>query len=318
MIIVTGAAGFIGSNIIRALNKRGYKDVIAVDDLTDGSKFVNLVDCDIADYLDMTEFRTLVVRGTLEPPEIIFHNGACSSTTETNGKMMLDNNFTVCKELSHYCKTRQIRFIYASSAAVYGGSCNFTEDSQAEFPQNVYGYSKLLFDRYVTAHNDKECVQVVGLRYFNVYGPREQHKGPMASVMFQFQQQVQRGENIELFGEYDGWAAGMQSRDFVHVDDVVSVNLWFWEHPELSGIFNVGTGRTVTFLDVATLVADYYGRRGLIYFKQFPEGLKGHYQSYTCANISKLRQVGYDHQFKTVAEGVREYLTWLSRKNNSS
>lgn len=318
MIIVTGGAGFIGSNIVKALNERGHKDIIVVDDLTDGAKFVNLVDCDIADYLDAVEFRSLIVNDKLKPlPEAILHNSGCSSTIERNGKYMLDVNFTMSKELLNFCQKHKIPMIYASSAAVYGANRVFSEDQNAEMPLNVYGYSKLLFDRYVAHHHSSPNVQIVGLRYFDVYGPREQHKGKMASLAFQLHQQIQKRGRIQLFGEYDGYAAGRQSRDFIHVDDVVKANLWFLDHPELSGIYNVGTGRTETFLDVAAAVVDYYGTKDQIHFVPFPESLKGSYQSYTCADTSKLREAGFTHKFKPVSEGVREYMDWLNRSGCS-
>lgn len=312
MIIVTGGAGFIGSNIVKALNERQHRDIVVVDDLSDGTKFVNLVDCEIMDYLDIDEFLKAIIVDTLSTPDIIFHNGACSSTTEQNGKYMLQNNFTMSKELLHFCNRRKVPLIYASSAAVYGDSGNFAEDSQSESPLNIYGYSKLLFDRYVRAHANEYSTQVVGLRYFNVYGPREQHKKNMASVAYHHHMQVQRGENPRLFGEYDGCEAGLQKRDFIHVDDIVEANLWFFQHPEVSGTFNVGTGRAEPFIEIAAAVISFYGK-GKIEFVEFPELLKGSYQSYTCADISKLRDAGFDHEFKTVAQGVRAYMEWLNR-----
>ena len=313
MIVVTGGAGFIGSNLVKALNERGRQDVMVVDDLSDGTKFVNLADCTLGDYLDKDDFRRRVeaeLRG--EPaqlPEIeaIFHEGACSDTTEWDGRFMLDNNFEYSKVLLHFCQKRGIPFLYASSAATYGGSEVFVEAPEHEKPLNVYGYSKLLFDQYVRARWDEFESQVVGFRYFNVYGPREQHKGKMASVAYHHHTQIRGGDSVKLFGAWEGYEAGMQSRDFVYVGDVVSVNLWFLDNPQVSGIFNLGSGRAEPFKAIGEAVIDYYGR-GTIEYIDFPEELKGRYQSYTRADIGSLRRAGYDREFRTVAEGVGEYL----------
>ncbi len=316
MIVVTGGAGFIGSNLVKALNERGRTDVLVVDDLLDGTKFVNLADCTLGDYLDKDDFRErveAVLRGEpsrLPPIEAIFHEGACSDTTEWDGRFMLDNNFEYSKVLLHFCQLQGIPFLYASSAATYGGSQVFREEPEHEKPLNVYGYSKLLFDQYVREHWSELTSQVVGFRYFNVYGPREQHKGKMASVAFHHHTQISAGQDLKLFGAWDGYEAGMQSRDFVYVGDVVNVNLWFLDHPEKSGIFNLGSGRAEPFKAIGEAVIDFH-RQGRIEYIDFPEELKGRYQSYTRADISRLRQAGYDREFRTVAEGVGEYLRWL-------
>ncbi|SHE71814.1 ADP-glyceromanno-heptose 6-epimerase precursor [Modicisalibacter ilicicola DSM 19980] len=323
MIVVTGGAGFIGANLVKALNARGHQDVLVVDDLTDGTKFVNLADCSLGDYLDKHEFLRRVqaeLRGDasrlLPPIEAIFHEGACSDTTEWDGKFMLENNFEYSKVLFHFCQRRGIPFLYASSAATYGGSDVFVEAPEHEKPLNVYGYSKLLFDQYVRQHWHNLTSQVVGFRYFNVYGPREQHKGKMASVAYHHHTQVSQGQNPRLFGAWDGYDAGMQSRDFVYVGDAVAVNLWFLDHPERSGIFNLGTGRAEPFKTIAETVIGYHaetrGVQSRIEYIDFPDELKGRYQSYTRADISRLRDAGYDAEFKTVAEGVRAYLEWLN------
>jgi len=317
MIVVTGGAGFIGSNLVKALNARGHDDVLVVDDLSDGTKFMNLADCTLGDYLDKEDFIARVraaLNGEtshLPPIEAIFHEGACSDTTEWDGRFMLENNFEYSKVLLHFCQRQHIPFLYASSAATYGGSEVFFEAPEYEKPLNVYGYSKLLFDQYVRARHDDLTSQVVGFRYFNVYGPREQHKGKMASVAYHHHTQISAGGNVKLFGAWDGYEAGMQSRDFIYVGDVVDVNLWFLDHPESSGIFNLGTGRAEPFKAIGETVVDYYGRGGIEYIP-FPEELKGRYQSYTQADISRLREAGYDREFRTVAQGVREYLEWLN------
>ena len=326
MIVVTGGAGFIGANLVKALNARGHQDVMVVDDLSDGTKFVNLADCTLGDYLDKDDFLARVkaelcgeIRGEiggLPPIEEIFHEGACSDTTEWDGRFMLENNFEYSKVLLEYCQAKRIPFLYASSAATYGGSEVFVEDPAHEKPLNVYGYSKLLFDQYVRARWDDFDSQVVGFRYFNVYGPREQHKGKMASVAYHHHTQVQRGENPKLFGAWDGFDAGMQSRDFVYVGDVVDVNLWFLDNPEVSGIFNLGTGRAEPFKAIAETAIDFYSRnkgvKSEIEYIDFPDELKGRYQSYTRADIGRLRDAGYTAEFKTVSEGVSAYLEWLN------
>ena len=326
MIVVTGGAGFIGANLVKALNARGHQDVMVVDDLSDGTKFVNLADCTLGDYLDKDDFLARVkaelcgeIRGEiggLPPIEAIFHEGACSDTTEWDGRFMLENNFEYSKVLLEYCQAKRIPFLYASSAATYGGSEVFVEDPAHEKPLNVYGYSKLLFDQYVRARWDDFDSQVVGFRYFNVYGPREQHKGKMASVAYHHHTQVQRGENPKLFGAWDGFDAGMQSRDFVYVGDVVDVNLWFLDNPEISGIFNLGTGRAEPFKAIAETAIDFYSRnqgvKSEIEYIDFPDELKGRYQSYTRADIGRLRDAGYTAEFKTVSEGVSAYLEWLN------
>lgn len=312
MIIVTGGAGFIGSNIVKGLNGRGRTDILVVDDLTQGKKFKNLVDCDYVEYLDKADFLELVQDGGLEEENIeaIFHEGACSDTMEWDGKFMMKNNFEYTKALLLFAQSEEIPFIYASSAAVYGGGSVFSEDRQYEKPLNVYGYSKFQFDQYVR-HFEKEFTsQVVGLRYFNVYGPRESHKGNMASVAFHHANQIRETGVVKLFGEYDGYGPGEQSRDFVYVEDIVKINLFFLDHPDISGIFNAGTGRSQPFNDIAKSVIKWYGR-GEIEYIPFPDSLKGHYQSFTQADISRLKMAGYNEPFKTVEEGVALYLDWL-------
>lgn len=309
MIIVTGGAGFIGSNIVKALNDIGYRDILVVDNLKDGTKFANLVDLDISDYMDKEDFLSHILAGDdLGDIDAIFHEGACSSTTEWDGKYMMDNNYQYSKDILHYCLERNIPFLYASSAATYGGRTdNFIEDRQFEQPLNVYGYSKFLFDQYVRQILPQAESLVCGFRYFNVYGPRENHKGSMASVAYHLNDQISRGENPKLFSGSENFR-----RDFIYVGDVAEMNLWFWKNGK-SGIFNCGTGRAESFQAVADAVMAYHNKTELDYIP-FPEKLKGRYQAYTQADLTKVKTAGYNKPFKTVAEGVTEYMAWLNKK----
>lgn len=313
MIVVTGGAGFIGSNIVHGLNKLDRNDVLVVDNLTKGEKFRNLVDCNILDYQDKREFLAKIKKDEhfAEKIEVIFHQGACSDTTEWDGTYMLQNNYDYSKALFHYCLNGDIPFLYASSAAVYGGSEKFAEQPENEKPLNVYGYSKLLFDQYVRRFLPSPKRQVVGLRYFNVYGPHEQHKGKMASVIWHFRQQALQDGKIKLFAGCDGYGDGEQLRDFVFVDDIVNLNLWFWQNRGESGIYNVGTGKARTFNDVADAVLACCGYSKKEYIP-FPEQLKGCYQSYTQADLTKLREIGCDIKFYDIEAGIKTYLDSLT------
>lgn len=313
MIIVTGGAGFIGSNLVKGLNDKGHRDILVVDDLSDGHKFVNLLDCDISDYLDIDDFlERILMNESFGQLDAVFHQGACSTTTEWDGRYMMENNYEYSKALLHYCAGQQIPFLYASSAAVYGGSSVFKAERQYEKPLNVYGYSKFLFDQYVRARFSEIKSQVAGLRYFNVYGPREQHKGSMASVAYHFNRQLHENARIRLFEGSGGYGNGEQRRDFVYVGDIVALNLWLLENMHISGIFNAGTGRSQTFNEVAQAVMKYYGK-GNIEYIPFPEGLQTAYQSFTEADMSVLLETGYNRPWKTVQEGVVEYLDILNR-----
>ena len=325
MIVVTGGAGFIGSNLVRGLNRRGHTDILVVDDLTEGDKFVNLVKGQISDYMHKDEFRKRIALGQLGKVEAVLHQGACSDTTERNGQYMLDNNYRVTLELFQYCQANKIPMLYASSAAVYGAGPVYAEDIQYESPLNVYGFSKFLFDQVLRRHLGSLTAPVVGLRYFNVYGPQERHKGRMASVAFHNMNQFKTEGHVRLFGGWDGYGDGGQSRDFIYVDDVVDVNLFFLDHPEKSGVFNCGTGRAQPFNDVARTVVNTMRAhggmpelpledlvaQGLLRYIPFPDDLKGRYQSHTEADLTQLRAAGYDKPFNDVQSGVSAYVKAL-------
>jgi ADP-L-glycero-D-manno-heptose 6-epimerase len=326
--IVTGACGFIGANIVKALNERGVTEVIAVDNLKKADKFRNLVDCEIADYLDKEEFLDLVEAGQFDGTiDAIFHEGACSDTMETDGRYMMANNYRYSSSLLDFCLDQEVPYLYASSASVYGGGRVFQEAREHEGPLNVYGYSKFLFDQVVRRHMADASSQVVGFRYFNVYGPREQHKGRMASVAFHHFNQYRETGKVKLFEGCDGYGNGEQSRDFVYVDDVVKVNMFFLDNPGTSGIYNLGTGRAQPFNDVAVATVNACRAlenqpalslrdmvaQGIVEYIDFPEALKGKYQSFTQADVGKLRAAGYRDDFATVEQGVTKYVRHLAK-----
>jgi ADP-L-glycero-D-manno-heptose 6-epimerase len=317
MIIVTGGAGFIGSNIVHGLNARGIRDILVVDDLTDGRKCVNLADADIRDYADKDDFLRRVQAGEdFGPVEAVFHQGACSSTTEWDGRFVMAVNYEYTKTLLAWCTARKVPFFYASSASVYGMGPTFREAREFERPLNMYAYSKFLFDCHLRPQLPKLGSQVAGLRYFNVYGPREQHKGSMASVAWHFHNQLTESGRLRLFEGCDGYGPGEQQRDFIHVDDVVAVNLWLFDNPQVSGIFNVGTGRAQSFNEVARAAINWHkGGGGGIDYIPFPEHLKGRYQSFTEADVGALRNAGYEHPFMPVEVGVPRYMEWLARRD---
>lgn len=330
-IVVTGAAGFIGSNLIKALNAQGETHIVAVDDLTQGDKFRNLAKLQIADYVDYKDFYSQFDAGRFGKVEAVFHEGACSDTMETNGQYMMATNYGLSCQLYQACQKQGTRLLYASSAAVYGGSESFSEKPEFEQPLNVYGYSKLLFDQYLRRELGQKFqnsqTQVAGFRYFNVYGPQEQHKGRMASVAFHQFHQFQQTGKVKLFADYGGYAAGEQMRDFIFVDDLVAVKLWFYENPGKSGLFNLGTGRAQPFNDVAVALVNamrrHHGQaslnlasqvaQGLIEYVPFPDALRGKYQCFTQADLGLLRTVGCSHVFSDVATGVSSYLDALMR-----
>jgi ADP-L-glycero-D-manno-heptose 6-epimerase len=324
-VAVTGAAGMIGSQLVRGLNAIGIDDVIAVDDLTEGAKYRNLLGAHLSDYFDKTEFYTRFEQGQLGHLDAVLHQGACSDTMEHNGRYMLENNYRCSKNLLAACQAQNTRLLYASSAATYGASNTFREEPAFEQPLNVYGYSKLLFDHIVRRILPNASAQIVGFRYFNVYGPHEAHKARMASVAFHHMHQWKKEGKVKLFGHYQNYAPGTQMRDFIHVDDVVAVNLWFLQNPQHSGIFNLGTGQAQPFNDVATAVINsarqLHGEQplslpemvqhSLIEYIDFPASLVGKYQCHTQADLTQLRATGCPQSFMDVATGVQRYVQWL-------
>ena len=327
--VVTGAAGFIGSNLVRALNERGETDIIAVDNLTRADKFLNLADCEIADFIDKHDFLAQLTAGEFEGAlEAVLHQGACSDTMETDGRYLMANNYRYSVSLLDFCLDQEVPFLYASSASVYGGGSVFREAREFEAPLNAYGYSKFLFDQVVRRRLPDLSSPVVGFRYFNVYGPREQHKGRMASVAFHFCNQFRAEGRVKLFEGCDGYADGEQRRDFVFIDDVVKVNFHFLDQGSVSGIFNLGTGRAQPFNDVAvaTVNACRQARgevplslaqmrdKGVIEYIPFPDALKGKYQSYTEADLNALRGAGYEAPFHDVNSGVALYVEHLLQR----
>lgn len=331
MIVVTGAAGFIGANLVKGLNAQGYTDILAVDDLTQGDKFRNLADCEITDYLDKDEFLARIRANDLRRAvKAVFHQGACSDTTASDGRYVMETNYAYSCALQEFCAAELTPLIYASSAATYGANEEFREVPACEGPLNVYGYSKLLFDQRVR-RLPPGGLQVVGLRYFNVYGDREQHKGRMASVAYHFYNQYRAEGHVRLFEGSAGYGNGEQRRDFVSVEDVVKVNLYFLHNPVKSGIFNCGTGVAQSFNDVAVAtvnacraaagdaalsLADMQ-RQGVIRYIPFPGDLKGKYQSYTQADLTALRAAGYAAPMLTVEQGVAHYCQQLLAKSTS-
>jgi ADP-L-glycero-D-manno-heptose 6-epimerase len=315
MIIVTGGAGFIGSNLVQGLNARGVTDILVVDDLTDGRKCLNLSDAHIHDYIDKEDFLQRVQAGQdFGNVEAVFHQGACSATNEWDGKLLMRMNYDYTKVLLNWTSVKRVPFYYASSASVYGVGKVFKEERGNEYPLNAYAFSKFLFDEYLRSQFHAIRSPVVGLRYFNVYGPREQHKGSMASVAFQMHKQLKVRDVVQLFEGNDGYDPGCQERDFIHVDDVVAVNLWLLDNTQVRGIYNCGTGRAQSFNDVASSVIAHY-QRGRIEYIAFPETLKGCYQSYTQADMGALRKAGYSAPFLSVEEGVARYMNWLTELN---
>ncbi|HEX9397426.1 MAG TPA: ADP-glyceromanno-heptose 6-epimerase [Burkholderiales bacterium] len=326
LVVVTGAAGFIGSRLVAALNRRGMKEILAVDDLSRGDNARNLYALEIEDYMDKGEFLARLSSGNLDGAvEAVLHQGACTDTMETNGHTMLETNYAYSKALLEWCQDEELPLIYASSASVYGAGRKFAEVRENEAPLNVYAYSKFLFDQVVRRRLGERSAQIAGLRYFNVYGPNEAHKKRtrMHSIALQAYEQFKASGAVQLFVGSDGFGDGEQRRDFVHVDDAVAVNLWLLDRRDVSGIFNCGSGRAQTFNEVAAAVINTVNGtqlpvgaladKGLIRYVPFPPQLVGKYQSYTQADLTRLRSTGCDTAFRAVDEGVAAYVKELLR-----
>lgn len=313
-IIVTGGAGFIGSNLIKLLNEKGISEILVVDDLTDGTKITNLSSIDFLDYVDKDDFKPDKYHNV----DCIFHLGACSATTEWNGKYLMENNYQYSKKLLHHSSDNGINFIYASSASVYGlGTGGYKEKQECELPINAYAFSKFQFDRYVRSQMHRLKNTTVGLRYFNVYGPGEGSKGDMASVIYKFYEQAVQSGIITLFGEGEGVSAGEHKRDFVYVEDCAKINYWMYENCSQSGIYNVGTGETTSFNKIAEIIKEwFFANKNMsldIQYMAFPESLKGRYQSFTCADLTQLKSQFDQVKFTNIQDGIHSYLEFLDR-----
>jgi ADP-L-glycero-D-manno-heptose 6-epimerase len=311
MFIVTGGAGFVGSNLVRELNRRGHTDILVVDNLARAEKARNLADLTLSDYMDKREFRARLEAGTLDlRPEAVFHNGACSDTMESDGRYMMENNYGDSRALLHWCLARKAPLVYASSAATYGASTDFEPVPRNEGPLNVYGYSKLAFDQHVRSLLPAIQSPVMGLRYFNVFGPREHHKGRMMSVLHQLLRQLKETGACRLFRGTDGFGDGEQKRDFVFVGDIVAINLHFGGSGMVKGIVNAGTGEARSFNDIAKTLIAHLGQ-GRVEYIPFPDELRGKYQSFTQADVRSLRAAGYAAPFTRMEDGIAATLAEL-------
>ena len=322
MLIVTGGAGFIGSNLVHELNAHGISDILVVDNLANAAKHINLAGARFADYMDKREFRRAFNDNALAAGRIdaILHQGACSNTLEDDGAYMMDNNFQYTRELLDFAVGQGVPLVYASTAAVYGlsGPGRFSPTAENERPLNVYGFSKLVFDNYLRRKLVQEAVPttVVGLRYFNVYGPREQHKGRMASVIHHFTRQIRETGKVRLFAGTGGFGDGEQRRDFVYVRDLARMNMFFAQigpyAPQhgapaatYQGVVNAGSGTARTFNDVARALMMVHGEAAIEYIP-FPPDLEGRYQHFTEADLGSLRELGCDMQMTALEDGIAE------------
>jgi len=316
MIVVTGGAGFIGANFVRALNKNNIKDIIIVDNLESNIlKKKNLNHLKFSKYYDKYSFINLIKNAKINPDiNFFFHLGACSSTTNFDKQYLKKNNYEYSKILFNWCNDNKIPFIYASSASVYGDTLIEAKETDLMNPLNPYAESKKMFDQFVLKNLNKSNTPIIGLRYFNVYGPYEAHKQNMTSPIYKFYQQLITSNKVNIFDSYNGFNRGEHSRDFIHVDDCVKIKLWFMNNLK-SGIYNIGTGKSITFLDIAKKILQRRNNIGTINFINFPEILKNSYQCFTKANNLKLTKAGYNKKFINIDEGINSYINFLDKTN---
>jgi len=328
MIIVTGGVGFIGSALIAALNKRQITDILVVDELGTDHKWRNLRNLSFADYVEKDDFLEMVIEDKLDSSvEAVFHLGACSDTTETNASFLIKNNYEYSKLLAQWATDADIRFIYASSAATYGdGSAGFSDDQEKIEnlkPLNMYGYSKHLFDLWV--RRTGLLKKIVGLKYFNVFGPNEYHKADMRSFVIKAFEQInapvlscesKNGGKVRLFKSHKPeYADGEQKRDFIYVKDAVDMTLFFYDNPKISGLFNIGTGKARSWNDLVKAVFAAMGKKPNIEYIEMPESIRDQYQYYTCADITNLRKAGYDKETTPLEDAIKDYVQNYLQKN---
>jgi len=312
MIIVTGGAGFIGSALIAALNKRQITDILVVDELGTDQKWKNLRNLSFTDYVEKDDFLEMVIEDKLDSSiDAVFHLGACSDTTETNASYLIKNNYEYSKLLAQWATADNIRFIYASSAATYGdGSAGFSDDQEKIEnlrPLNMYGYSKHLFDLW--ARRTGLLKKIAGLKYFNVFGPNEYHKADMRSFCIKAFEQITSTGKIRLFKSYKSeYADGEQKRDFIYVKDAVDTTLFFYDNPQTSGLFNIGTGKARTWNDLVKAVFAAMGKEPNIEYIEMPQSIRNQYQYYTCADITNLRKAGYNKETTPLEDAIKDYV----------
>ncbi len=319
-IAVTGAGGFIGRNVVAELNARGHDDLLLVDSMGCEEKWRNLLGLRYEDILAPKEFLDSVEMGKVADLDAIIHLGACSATTERDADFLLQNNYRYTRTLCEWGLKTKTRFIYASSAATYGDGSNGYSDEDADLPilrpLNMYGYSKHMVDLWASKHNLFD--RIVGLKYFNVFGPYEDHKGDMRSMVHKSYGQIKKTGKVQLFKSYrPDYADGEQMRDFIYVKDAVAVTLHFLEHREECGLFNCGTGQARSWKDLMTAVFAAMGMPPQIEFIEMPEVLQGKYQYFTQASIAKLRKAGYATQFTPLEDAVRDYVVaYLAKRDH--
>jgi len=312
MIIVTGGAGFIGSALIAELNARQITNILVVDHLGTNGKWKNLRNLFFADYVEKTDLLEMVIAGKLDSSvEAVFHLGACSDTPEPDASYLIKNNYEYTKLLAQWATNANVRFIYASSAATYGdGSAGFKddeEDIETLCPLNMYGYSKHAFDLW--ARRSRLLDRIVGLKYFNVFGPNEYHKGHMRSFIVKAFEQINAEGTVRLFRSYEGdYADGEQVRDFIYIKDAVDMTFFFLDNPHLGGLYNVGTGEARTWNDLAIAVFAAMGKKPNIEYIDMPDSIRNQYQYFTQADMSKLRAAGYDKQTTPLEDAIEDYI----------